>query len=193
MALLTAGAVLGSAAIAAVAVLFLAYLRQGGYPLAVASAAAGALGLVQIAGRVVLTVLARRMSTAVAAAAMLAAQVAGVAVLLLVSGLAGIVAFVVLFGLGFGVFSIARPDMLAQYAPRRLYARLSGIQALLVIAAEAAAPTAGAALRAASGTYTPVFAAVAFCTLGAALLFVAADRAHRQARARRGPHRCCTP
>lgn len=49
------------------------------------------------------------------------------------------------------VFSIARPDMLAGYAPRRLYARLSGIQALLVIAAEASAPTAGATVRAASG------------------------------------------
>jgi hypothetical protein len=55
-----AGAVLGSAAIAAVAVLLLAYLRQGDYPLAVASAVAGRSGFVQIAGRVVLTVLARR-------------------------------------------------------------------------------------------------------------------------------------
>lgn len=43
VAFLTAGAVLGSAVIAAVAVLFLAYLRHGGYSLAVASAAAGAL------------------------------------------------------------------------------------------------------------------------------------------------------
>ncbi len=140
VALATIGAVLGSAVIAAVAVLFLAYLRQGGYTLAVASAAAGALGLVQIAGRAVLTVLARRMSTAVAAAVMLAAQTARVTVLLLVRGLAGVVIFVVLFGLGFGVLNIARPDMLAQYAPRRLYARLSGIQASLVITAEAAAP-----------------------------------------------------
>jgi len=123
---------------------------------------------------------------------LLAAQVAGVAALLLVSGLAGVVAFVVLFGLGFGVFSITRPDMLARYAPRRLYARLSGIWAWLVIAAEASAPTAGAAVRAASGTDT-VFTAVAFCSLGAAVLFVAADRAHRQARAPRGPYRCCTP
>ena len=86
VALLTAGTVLGSAAIAAVAVLFLTYLRQGGYTLAAASAAAGALGFVQIGGRAVLTVLARRMSTAVAAAVMLAAQAAGVAALLLVSG-----------------------------------------------------------------------------------------------------------
>lgn len=188
VAFLTAGAILGSAAIAAVAVLFLAYLRQGGYPLAVASAAAGALGFVQIAGRVVLTVLARRMSTAVATAVMLVAQVAGVAVLLLVSGLAGVVVFVVLFGLGFGVFSIARPDMLAQYAPRRLYARLSGIQALLVITGEALAPTAAAALRAASGSYVPVFVAVAVCSLGAALLFVAADRAQRRMQGPPGSH-----
>ena len=112
--LLTAGAVLGSAAIAAVAVLFLAYLRQRGYPWRWPRPLPGALGLVQIAGRAVLTVLARRLSTADAAAAMLAAQVAGAAALLLISGLAGIVAFVVLFGLGFGVFSIARPDMLAR-------------------------------------------------------------------------------
>jgi hypothetical protein len=179
VAFLTAGTVLGSAAIAAVAVLLLAYLRQGGYTLAVASAAAGALGLVQIAGRAVLTVLAQRMPTAVAAAVMLAAQAAGAVVLLLVSGLAGVLAFILLFGLGFGVLNIARPDMLARYAPRRLYARLSGIQASLVIAAEASAPTAAAALRAASGSYTPVFTAVALCSLGAALLFVAADRARR--------------
>ena len=186
VALLTAGAVLGSAAIAAVAVLFLTYLRQGGYTLAVASAAAGALGLVQVAGRAVLPVLARRMSTAVAAAVMLAAQAAGVAALLLISGPVGVVAFVVLFGLGFGVLNIARPDMLAQYAPRRLFARLSGIQASLIITAEASAPTVAATLRAASGTYTPAFVAVAFCSLGAALLLAAADRAHRQARV---PHR----
>ena len=187
VALLTAGAVLGSAAIAAVAVLFLTYLRQGGYSLAVASAAAGALGLVQVAGRAVLPVLGRRMSTAAAAAVMLAVQAAGVAALLLISDLVGVVAFVVLFGLGFGILNIARPDMLAQYAPRRLFARLSGIQASLVITAEASAPTAAAVLRVASATYTTVFAAVAFCSLGAALLLAAADRAHRQARApRRG-------
>ena len=58
--LLTAGAVLGSAAIAAVAVLLLAYLRLNRYSLGVAAVAAGALGVVQVAGRVVLTASARR-------------------------------------------------------------------------------------------------------------------------------------
>jgi cyanate permease len=92
-----------------------------------------------------------------------------------------VVLFVLLFGAGFGVLSIARPDQLARYAPRHLYARLSGIQALLVIAGEAAAPTAAAVLRAATGSYTPVFIAIACCSLAAALLFLAADHAHSRA------------
>jgi cyanate permease len=50
-----------------------------------------------------------------------------------------------------------------------------------VIAGEAAGPTAAAALHAATGSYTPVFLAVALCSLSAALLLLAADRAHRQA------------
>ena len=184
VALLTAGTVLGSAAIAAVAVHLLAYLREDGYTLAVAAAAAaaaGALGVVQVAGRIVLTASARRMPAAVATAILLAGQVAGVAALLLISGPPGVVLFVLLFGAGFGVLSIARPDQLARYAPRHLYARLSGIQALLVIAGEAAAPTAAAVLRAATGSYTPVFIAIACCSLAAALLFLAADHAPSRA------------
>jgi hypothetical protein len=76
--LLTAGTVLGSTAIAAVAVYLLAYLRQDGHTLAFAVSAAGALGLVQVAGRVVLTASARRIPTAVATALLLTAQVAAV-------------------------------------------------------------------------------------------------------------------
>ncbi len=40
-------------------------------------------------------------------------------------------------------------------------------------------PTAAAALRAVPGSYTPVFRAVAGCSLSAALLLLAADQAHR--------------
>ena len=42
----------------------LAYLRQDGYTQAVAAAAAGALGIVQVAGRFVFTASARRMPAA---------------------------------------------------------------------------------------------------------------------------------
>ena len=118
VAYVTAAAVLGSAAIAAVAIYLLSYLRQDGYSPAVAAIATGALGVVQVAGRVVLTLSARRVPIAMATALMLGGQAAGVVVLLLIRNAAGVVLFVLLFGLGFGVLHIARPDLLAQYAPR---------------------------------------------------------------------------
>jgi Major Facilitator Superfamily len=177
VALLTAGAVVGSAAIAAVAVHLLAYLRLDGYSAAVAAAVTGALGAVQVGGRVVLTAAARRMPTAAAAAVLLAAQAVGVAALLLISGPAGVAIFVLLFGLGYGVLSIARPDLLARYAARRLFARLSGTQALLVIAGEAAGPAGAAALRAVTGSYTPVFVDIAAASPCSAGLLVAAEHA----------------
>ena len=56
VAYVTAAAVLGSAAIAAVAIYLLSYLRQDGYSLTVPAIATGALGVLQVAGRVVRTV-----------------------------------------------------------------------------------------------------------------------------------------
>ena len=176
VALLTAGAVVGSAAIAAVAVHLLGYLRLGGYSATVA-AVTGSLGVVQVGGRVVLAASARRLPSAVAAAILLAAQALGVAALLLIGGPAGVASFVLLFGLGYGVLSIARPDLLARYALRNLFARLSGVQALLVIAGEAAGPALAAVLRAVTGSYTPVFLAVAAASACSAVLLVAAEHA----------------
>ena len=56
VAYVTAAAVLGSAGIAAVAIYLLSYLRQDGYSLVAAAIATGALGVLQVAGRLVLTV-----------------------------------------------------------------------------------------------------------------------------------------
>ena len=89
---------------------------------------AGALGVVQVARRVVLTASARRLAAATAAALLL------------------------------------------------------GGQALLMIAGEAAtSPGRRRGLARGQGSYTPVFLAVAVCSLTAVLLLLAADRAHRQA------------
>jgi cyanate permease len=184
VAMLTAGSILGAAAIAAVSVLLLSYLSNRGFSLAVAAAATGALGVVQVFGRILLTVFAHRITTTTATALMLGLQAVGVAALLLISNLAGVVLFVLLFGAGYGVLSIARPDLLARYAARRFFAQVSGIQALLVIIGEALGPTGGAILHRATGSYTLVFVTVAFCSLAAALLFLGASRAYRQAERR---------
>lgn len=188
VALLTAGAVVGSAAIAAVAVHLLGYLQLGGYSATTAAAVTGSLGVVQVGGRVILTAASRRLPTAAAAAVLLAAQVLGVAALLLIGGPAGVAVFVLLFGVGYGVLNIARPDLLARYSARRLFARLSGIQALLVIVGEAAGPAAAAALRAVTGSYTPVFIAIGVASACSAALLVAAERACCPETLPRWPH-----
>ena len=76
VAFVTAAAVLGTAGMTAVAIYRLSYLRQDGYSLAVAAIAAGALGVLQVADRVVLTVSARRVPIAMATALMLGGQAA---------------------------------------------------------------------------------------------------------------------
>ena len=151
-----------------------------------AAAITGTLGIVQVGGRAALTA-ARRVPAAAVTALMLAAQAAGAVLLLLIKGPAGVAVFAVLFGLGYGVLSVARPDPARELRPRHLYARLSGIQALLVIAGEAAGPTTTAALHTATRSYTPVFIAVAACSASSALLLTAAEHA------RTGPQRTHGP
>lgn len=176
--MLTLAAILGSASIGTISVHLVTYLREHAYPATLAGAATGALGAVQVAGRIILTASARHIRLAIATAIMLAGQALAVAALLALHGPAGVAGFVLLFGAGFGVLHIARADLLAEYVPRHYYARISGIQALLIIAAEGLAPTGASALRTTSGTYTPVFLLVGACALAAALLFLAADHAH---------------
>lgn len=153
-----------------------------------AAAITGTLGIVQVGGRAALTA-ARRVPAAAVTALMLAAQAAGAVLLLLIKGPAGVAVFAVLFGLGYGVLSVARSDPARELRPRHLYARLSGIQALLVIAGEAAGPTTttAAALHTATRSYTPVFIAVAACSASSALLLTAAEHA------RTGPQRTHGP
>ena len=178
--LLTAASLFGTAAIAVIGVHLVTYLREDGYTPTVAAWATGGLGALQVLGRVVLTASARRVRLADVTAWITGGQVLAVAALLLVPGAVGLVVFVVLFGLGFGVLHLARADLLAGYAPHRLYARISGLQALVVITVEALTPTAASLARAATGDYTAVLLGVGVCALAAALFFAAADRVHRR-------------
>ena len=154
-----------------------------------AAAITGTLGIVQVGGRAALTA-AHRVPAAAVTALMLAAQAAGAVLLLLIKGPASVAVFEVLFGLGYGVLSVARPDPARELRPRHLYARLSGIQALLVIAGEAAGPTTtttAAALHTATRSYTPVFIAVAACSASSALLLTAAEHARTCPQRTHGP------
>ena len=175
--LLTLASVLETLAVTVVAVHLVAYLRDTGADAGVAAASAGAIGILSVAGRIVVTALARRTGLAPLAATMVAGQALGVAALLLLPRPAGVVLFVLLFGAGFGVMTIARPSLLGRYVPVRVFGSVSGRQALATGAGRVLAPVSAGALITTAG-YGPALVAVATCSLAAGALLLTAERAH---------------
>jgi len=169
------------AAIAVISVHLVSYLVRLGHPPAFAATMAGGLGVLSVTGRVVTTSLRRRWSTATVTAAVFGLQAAALAVLPAVgrSDL-GALACVVIFGLGFGVATIARPAMLADRYGAASYPSIAGALALPVTVSKAAAPLAAALLATSAGGYTAVMAAAAgACALAASLLaIIGGQRTH---------------
>jgi MFS family permease len=177
---LTLAGVLETLAVTVVSVHLVASLRADGAGAGTAALAAGALGVLSVAGRITLTALATRVGLGRVAAAMVAGQAVGVAALLAVPGPAGVVLFVLLFGAGFGVMTIARAALLGTYVPAAVFGAVSGGQALAANAGRVAAPVAGGALITVAG-YGPAFGLVALACLATAGLLLAAERAHAAA------------
>lgn len=177
---LTLATALEMLANAAVTVFLVAYLLERGAPAGLAALAAGGLGALSVAGRVLLNVLAARLGVGHVSAAMVTGQAVGVAALLLLPQPAATVIFVLLFGAGFGVIHIARPALLGTYVPAGVFASVSGHQALAGQFGRVVAPISAGALITGFG-YDVAFAAIAACTLAAAVLLVASERAARRA------------
>lgn len=159
-----------AATVIVVAVHLVPFLREQGHSATFAAAATGALGALSVSGRLVLTSVARRVPVAVMAAAMFAAQGAGVLVLLLAGAQTwAAVVFVFLFGLGFGVGTIARPALLAASFGTFGFATLAGLVTVVTTAATTLAPYAAGASRTVTGSYTPALLGVLVLSVGAAL------------------------
>ncbi|WP_033386060.1 MFS transporter [Sporichthya polymorpha] len=174
--LLTAAVFLETVAITVVAVHLVSYLRDDGFSAGAAATAAGMLGALQVAGRVMFSRFAQRFGMGRTAAAMVGGQALGVAALFAFPHPLNAAAFVLLFGAGFGVMSIARPALLGTYVARPIFASVSGLQTLVLNAGRVVAPVSAGALISSAG-YGPTFAAVAACALLTAVLLVSADRA----------------
>jgi predicted MFS family arabinose efflux permease len=159
--------VLHTAAMSAVGVLLVTFLRQAGHTGAAAATIAGLLGILSVAGRLATTALARRRGMAVVTAAVFAVQAVGAAALPhFGSSLAGAAACVTAFGLGFGVATIARPAIVAVRYGTARYASLAATLSLPITLAKAGAPLVAALLP--PGRF--LTAAATACLIAAALL-----------------------
>jgi MFS family permease len=171
--LLAATFVLHGAALAVIAVHLVQYLISLGHPAVVAATLAGLLGLLSVTGRVVTTLSTRWLPMATIVGSILVGQ--GVAMSLLpVLGrhLLGAIVCLVLFGLGFGVASIATPAILLERYDATGYGTIAGTLAAPILIAKATAPLGGALLAAALGYRSLVLLVATACAVAGLLLFV---------------------
>ncbi|GAA2205970.1 MFS transporter [Nonomuraea monospora] len=165
--LLAAAFLTQTGAVAVMGVLLITYLITLGHEPVFAAGVAGLLGVLSVTGRLVTTGLQARWPVALITAAMFLLQgLAAVLLPLVGRDAAGAVVAVVLFGLGFGVGTIARPALLADRYGTAAYASLSGALALPITVAKAVAPLVAAGIAQVAG-YPAVMGVVAgACLLG---------------------------
>jgi MFS family permease len=171
---LTLAFALSSLATTAVAVHLIPLLLEWGYAPAFAGAALGAIGLMALPGRLIFTPLGGRWPRAAVTASIFLMQALGIAALLMDGGEAWVWACVALFGAGFGAITPARAALLAEFYGPREYGRISGVLAMFLALARAAAPVGGSVLYAIGGGYGPVlWALLAACLAAAAAVLLA--------------------
>jgi cyanate permease len=156
-------------------------LLERGYGAAVAGGAMGVLGLMAMPGRLVITPLGSRWSHSAVTAVVFALQAVGLAALLATRSLAGVWAFVILFGVGFGAVAPARAILLADAFGAAHFGRISGVLTLGISLARAAAPVGASLLYVAAGGvrhgYDAVLATLALLCAVSAGAVLAAGRA----------------
>jgi predicted MFS family arabinose efflux permease len=157
-------------AVIGVSVHLFPFLREQGHAASFAALVTGALGALSVTGRLVVTGLFARWPTARVAAGVFALQAVGAVVLLAspASATAAVV-FVLLFGLGFGVGTIARPAMVAETYGVVRYATVSALMGLALAVAKVAGPVATGASRTVAGDYTPALVGLVVVTLASAV------------------------
>jgi predicted MFS family arabinose efflux permease len=148
------------------------FLMSEGYGRSFAAGAAGAVGLLALPGRLVFTPLGSVIQRRYVTALIFLLQALSLLLLLVSQSTPGIVAFVILFGAGFGAITPARAALVAEaYGPAH-YGSISGVFALCVTASRAAAPVGAGLVHAWSGGYAAVLwslAAVSALAVVAAL------------------------
>jgi MFS family permease len=145
----------------AVGVHILPYLEDRGYDATFAASVTGLIGAMQVFARLLLAPFGNRANPRLLAASMLALQPIALVVLLLVRSTPGIFLFVVLFGAQRGLSTLARPALLADLYGRAEYASIAGVLQFFIALAQAAAPVGAGIAYDLSGSYEPVFWALA--------------------------------
>jgi MFS family permease len=150
-------------------------LARGQAP-ALIAAAAGAVGVMQVVGRLTVTPFADRVAPQRIVAGLCVLQAGAVASLLLLPPVTGLIGYVLLFGIGHGVMTPMRATLIADAFGTQAYGSMAGAIALLTTLASAVAPVAVGVALGALGSYAPVLVVLMAASLlaGAVVLRLSA-------------------
>ena len=140
----------------AIRVHFIPYLIDTGITASTAALASGAIGIMQVAGRVIFAPLDSRLSGRVMVGGVFGLQAAAIAVLLMGSSLFAVGVFIVVFGAAFGAKTLVRPSILAELFGTTHYGRISSVMAVFLTIAATAAPVGAGLIYDHFQSYTPV-------------------------------------
>ena len=137
---LTLGFALSGLAISAIRVHFIPLLIDRGIDDTTAAAFAGAIGMMQVAGRVVFAPLEARFNSRTMVIGVCSFLVIAMFLLLLPSSGFIVVVFIGLFGMTIGAQTLARPAIVADVFGSTSYGRISSVMAIFLTLAATAAP-----------------------------------------------------
>ncbi|HEY1388739.1 MAG TPA: MFS transporter [Ktedonobacterales bacterium] len=172
---LVAGFTLAQLAISALVVYLIPYLGKQGLSAPQAATASGLIGVTAFGGRIIATWRSTPATRAAITAVLFLALALGIVILTLAHGTVGLVAFIILFGAGFGVFSPARAGLVADRFGTAIFGRVNGQLALAITLARATGPTLVGVLLLRGTAYSTIFwLLAALVAVGAVLLWLPA-------------------
>lgn len=163
----------------AISVTLVVYLANRGYSLRQASLLAGAVGGLQVIGRILCISLRSRIALHRSAAVLFTAQGLTLPIPLLTQGhdtlsTVTVAVMLVFFGLAFGLPDLMRGTLVADYYGATVYAGINGVLSAFLLAARAAGPLLAGLVATLADTAAPVLA-------GGALLAIVSAEAFRRA------------
>jgi predicted MFS family arabinose efflux permease len=154
--LLTASFSLIMLASSAIRVHFIPFLIDSGIDPSKAAAASGAIGIMQVLGRLIFAPLESRLSARALTVGIFALQIGAVSVLLAGTSTVMVGLFIVFFGMSVGATTLARPSAIASAFGVSHYGRISSVLAVFLTIASTIAPVGAGLIFDRSGSYTPV-------------------------------------
>ncbi|MBK8026583.1 MAG: hypothetical protein IPK19_35645 [Chloroflexi bacterium] len=152
---------------------FIPYMIGAGFDSSTAAVATGAIGLMQVGGRVLFAPLERRLSMRTLMVAIFGLQTFSLALLLAGNSAFVFGVFILLFGAAQGAGTLARPAILANLYGAANFGRIASIMTIFLTAASTTAPLMASLIYDGTCSYQPVvWVVVAFGTAstGVALL-----------------------